>query len=77
MSLNDFEKMEDPKEREAADLVRKKSAKASYKKKSRVRSVSISTFKFGTGFVSFVVWAVFLAIVGYGTYQIIGLFTNN
>ena len=77
MSLNNFEKMEDPEERKPEDLVRKKEAKAEFKKKSHSKSVSLVTFRTGTGIVTLLVWIAFLAIVSYGTYQIVGMFASN
>ena len=76
-NMNHFEHMEDPEERKAEELIRRKKGKTNFQKSSFGRSVSLRTFKSGTFLVQLFVWVVFLLVVGYGTYLGIGLFTNN
>lgn len=73
-----FGRMEDPEDREAPDLVRKRGERAvsDYKKKSK-GSVSTNTARWSNTIVVATFWLVFLSIVAYGIFRILGAYTNG
>lgn len=73
---NQFQRMEDPEDRKAEDIQRSKGdSRKGYKKKSTTKSVSLRTFRTGTGLAALLVWVAFLAAVSYGVYLIIQQFS--
>lgn len=76
--FNQFQKMEDPEERQAQDLRRREKSKAGFQKKPKAsKSVSLKTFKVSTGLVTALVWLAFIVAVGYAIYWLVGLFPTN
>lgn len=75
-STDGYGRMEDPEERQAQDLIRKKKAKRDFDRKG-VNSVSLRTYRTGTFMVQLVVWLLILGLIGYLAYMGITLFLEN
>jgi hypothetical protein len=74
-NLENFEKMEDPEDREPQDLVRKKQTRAGYKKRG-LNAVSTRTVRVSSGLLTFIFWVAFVIAVVFGVYKVLGAYTG-
>lgn len=70
-NLNHFEKLPDPEERPAEEIVRAKPVKAKHDKGANSKTVSVETYNRTRSITIFVTWAIMLALISYGAWWII------